>query len=266
MDKDNTFKGLGPKEAEFVARLTYEKKTIVSVKDIDAFLPSDYKYRNQFLYSLKKKKILTPIKRGFYVFAPIETLKSGIRVNELLIPSVFFPRNNYYIGYSTIFNYYGFTEQLFQTVYVLNTSLSEKRVICSITYNFIKVSDNRMYGIDTIIIQGTEVLISSKERTLIDLIYFNKPIGGISAAVEILKKIIVQKGCDINKLIEFTARFPNATVRKRIGTILEGMGTPKAALRPLVKSVENTAISSLTGTRKGTLNKTWRVIVNDTQK
>ncbi|MFH1260015.1 MAG: hypothetical protein ABII74_09480 [Elusimicrobiota bacterium] len=49
MDKRNTFIGLGPKEAEFVARLTYEKKTIISVREIDSFLPAGYKYRNQFL-------------------------------------------------------------------------------------------------------------------------------------------------------------------------------------------------------------------------
>jgi len=266
MDKKNTFRGLGPKETELVARLTYEKKTIVSVEEIDSFMPPGYKYRNQFIYNLKQKKILTPIKRGFYVFTPIETVQSGVRINELLIPPVFFPRKNYYIGYSTMFNYHGFTEQLFQTVYVLSTSLSEERIVCGVSYKFLKVSNNRMYGIETISVQGCDVTVSSKERTLIDLIYFNKPVGGIVAAVGILKKIIEQKNCNMNKLIEFAVRFPNVTVRKRIGVVLENLGISKAALRPLSKSVENTAISSLTGSRKGTLNKTWRVIVDDTQK
>lgn len=266
MDKINTFIGLGPKETEFVSRLTYDKKTIVSVEEIDSFMPPGYKYRNQFLYNLKQKKILTPIKRGFYVFTPIETVQSGVRINELLIPSVFFPRKNYYIGYSTMFNYYGFTEQLFQTVYVLNTSLSEERIVCGVSYKFLKVSNNRIYGIQIISVQGGDVLVSSKERTLIDLIYFSKPVGGIYSAVEILKNIIERKNCDINKLIDFTARFPNVTARKRIGVVLENLGISKVALRLLIKSVEDTAISSLTGSRKGTLNKTWRVIVDDTQK
>lgn len=56
MGNKNTFSGLGPKEAELVARLSYEKKTIVSSKDIDGFLPADFKYRNQFVYTSGRKK------------------------------------------------------------------------------------------------------------------------------------------------------------------------------------------------------------------
>ena len=140
MDIKNTFSGLGPKEAEFVARLTYEKKSIVSAADIDGFLPPGFKYRNQLVYTLKQKKILTPIKRGFYIFTPLESIPTGLRVNEFLIPPLFFPRKDYYIGYSTMFNYYGFIDQLFQTVYVLNTSLFRERTICGASFKFLKVS------------------------------------------------------------------------------------------------------------------------------
>ena len=266
MKKNNTFKGLGPKETGFVARLSYEKKTIVSVDEIDSFLPSNYKYRKQFVYNLKQKKILTPIKRGFYIFTPIESVRSGVRVNELIIPSVFFPRKNYYIGYSTMFNYYGFIDQLFQTVYVINTSLSKERTVCGVSYKFLEVPKNRMYGVETIKVQGSDVLVSSRERTLVDMIFFNKPVGGINSAIGILKKEIEKGSCNINKLIEYASLFPNVTVRKQIGVVLESMGIDSSTLRSLIKSVEKTSLSSLTGSRRGTLNKTWRVIVNDSQK
>lgn len=154
-----------------------------------------------------------------------------------------------------MFNYYGFTEQLFQTVYVLNTSLCRAKNICGISYKFLKVPYNRMYGIETININNTDIMVSSKERTLIDLIYFNKPVGGVSPAVNILKEIIIKKECDINKLIEYTAIFPNVTVRKRIGVVLQNIGIKTSVLRPLAKSVENTAISSLNASRRGEINK-----------
>ncbi len=262
MNSKNTFCGLGPKEAEFVARLTYEKKTILSAADLAGFLPLGYKYRNQLVYTLKQKKILTPIKRGFYVFTPLESIPTGLRVNEFLIPPLFFPRKDYYIGYSTMFNYYGFIEQLFQTIYVLNTSLFRERTICGASFKFLKVSADRMYGIETIRVDDTDVQVSSRERTLVDLIYFNKPVGGIEKAVEIMARIVKEKGCDIAKLVEYASLFPNATVRKRIGVVLEGLETDKTTLIPLVESVKNTAVSSFTGSRKGTLNKTWRIIVD----
>ena len=266
MDIKTTFSGLGPKEAEFVARLTYEKKSIVSAADIDGFLPPGFKYRNQLVYTLKQKKILTPIKRGFYVFTPLEAIPTGLRVNEFLIPPLFFPRKDYYIGYSTMFNYYGFIDQLFQTVYVLNTSLFRERTICGASFKFLKVSRDRMYGIETIKVDDTDVQVSSRERTLVDLIYFNKPVGGVEKAVEILAKIVKEKGCDTKRLVEHASLFPNATVRKRIGVVLEGLGIEKTILAPLAESVKETAISSFKGSRKGTLNKTWRVIIDAPQK
>jgi predicted transcriptional regulator of viral defense system len=266
MNSKTTFSGLGPKEAQFVARLTYEKKTILSAADIAGFLPAGFKYRNQLIYTLKQKRILTPIKRGFYVFSPLEAIPTGLRVNEFLIPPLFFPRKDYYIGYSTMFNYYGFSDQFFQTVYVLNTSLFRERTICGASFKFLKVSKDRMYGIETIRVDDTDVKVSSRERTLVDLIYFNRPVGGVENAVEILARIVREKACDIGKLVESASLFPNATVRKRIGVVLEGLGIKKTILALLVESVEKTAISSLTDSRKGTLNKMWRVIIDASQK
>ena len=266
MALNNTSKTLGPIETNIVARLTYEKKTIVTVEDLDRLFKLSPENRKQVVFRLKKKKVLTPIKRGAYVFSPLEAGPEGTGVDELLIPPFFFPEKNYYVGYSTMFNYFGLTEQLFQTVYVLNTSIRMERIICGISYKFIKIPEKRMYGLETIKVKDVDVNISSKERTLIDLLYFNKPVGGISGAVEIVTQIMKEKKCDIKKLVEYAARFPNITTRKRIGVILERMGVCDAALKPLIKSVKDTAICSLNRSRKGKLNKKWRVIVNDSQK
>ncbi|MDP2923112.1 MAG: type IV toxin-antitoxin system AbiEi family antitoxin [Candidatus Omnitrophota bacterium] len=266
MTPKNTSKTLGPIETDIVARLTYEKKTIVTAGDFDRLFNLSPNDRKQVVFRLKKKKILSPIKRGVYAFSPLEAGPEGTGVDELLIPPLFFPKKNYYVGYSTVFNYYGFTEQLFQTVYVLNTTMRMERIICGISYKFIRILENRMYGLETIKVKDADVNISSRERTLIDLLYFNKPVGGITAAVEIFTEIVKNKKCDIKKLIEYAARFPNITTRKRIGLILEGIGASDTILKPLIKSVEETAVSSFDGSRKGTLNKKWRVIVNDSRK
>ena len=266
MTPKNTSKTLGPIETNIVARLTYEKKTIVTIEDLDQLFKLSPEDRKQIVFRLKKKKILTPIKRGAYIFSPLEAGPEGTGVDELLIPPLFFPQKNYYVGYSTMFNYYDFTEQLFQTVYVLNTTMRMEKIICGLSYKFLRIPENRMYGLETIRVKDTDVKISSKERTLIDLLYFNKPVGGINSAVEIFTEIINNKKCNIKKLIEYAARFPNITTRKRIGLILDELGIDDFTLRPLRKSVEKTAVSSFNGSRKGTLNKKWRAIVNDSRK
>ena len=265
MVSKNTLKGLGPIEANIVARLTYEKKTIVTTKDFDTLFSLSPEDRKQLVFRLKKKNILTPIKRGAYIFSPLETGPTGTGVDELLIPPLFFPKKNYYIGYSTMFNYYGFIEQLFQTVYVLNVSVSKEKIICGLSYKFLKVPENRMYGLETIKVRDTDVIISSKERTLIDLLYFNKPVGGVDSANKIFVRTVKDKKCDIKKLVAHAARFPNVTTRKRIGVLLETLGISDLILKPLIKSVEKTSISSFSASRKGKFNKKWRVIINDSR-
>ena len=123
-----------------------------------------------------------------------------------------------------------------------------------------------MCGQETISIKGKDVIVSSKERTLIDLIDYNKPVGGIEAAADILKRFVEEKKCDIKKLIDYTVRFPKIKTRKRIGLILENAGVRDALLKPIEKSIKRTSLISFTNNRKGTINEKWRAIVNDSQR
>lgn len=258
----NTVRRLGPIESRIIARLTYEAKILISAEEMDNLFKLSAVDRAKVVSRLKKKNILVPVKRGLYVFSPLEAGPLGRGIDEMLIPPLYLPENNYYIGYSTMFNYYGFTEQIFQTLYVLNTSFNKKKIICGIAFKFLKISENKMYGIKTIKIKERDIMISDKERTLIDLLYFNKPVGGISVAADIFARIIQEKQCNLKRLIAYASKFPNVTIRKRTGILLESLGISEPDLNPLVKSIKGTAISSLGKTRKGRLNKKWRVIVN----
>ena len=165
-----------------------------------------------------------------------------------------------------MFNYYGFTEQLFQTLYILNTSISKEKIICRVPCRFVKISEDRLYGLEGVKIENQEILVSSKEKTMIDLLYFNKPVGGIQPATEIFSQIVKRKKCDIQKLVEYATKFPNVTVRKWTGVLLEKAGIAEALLKPLAKSVKNTALSSLGKSRKGKLSKKWKAIINASQQ
>lgn len=262
----NTMTSLSKTEVEIVARLIYEEKDIVTAKELDSYLPSNFPYRNQLVYSLKKKRVLIPIKSGVYIFVPLDAVPTGRRVSEFLIPPVFFPQNDYYIGYSTMFNYYNFTDQQFQTVCVLNPRISRARTIAGLSFKFTKISPEKMYGLEKISIKNKEVIVSSKERTLVDLIYYNKPVGGINEAADILERFVKKDKCDIKKLIDFTVRFPVIKTRKCIGLALEKTGVSESLLRPLERSVKKTSLISFSDNRKGKINEKWRAIVNDPQR
>ena len=155
--QDNTIdKYLGPKETQVIARLSYEKVSIVTKEQFDEWFKFNQSLRKQLIFRLKKKGILTTIKRGVYFYSPLESGPAGSNINEFLIPPVFFPKGNYYIGYATMYNYYGFTDQLFQVMYILNTSLQREKVIGSMRFKMIKISPNRMYGLEKIKVKDAQ--------------------------------------------------------------------------------------------------------------
>lgn len=258
----------GPKETEVISRLSYEKATLITKGYFDKLFGQSLLTR-QIIYQLKKKGILKPIIKGIYYYSPLESGPAGRKINEFLIPPVLFPKGNYYLGYSTMYNYHGLTEQIFQTFYILNTSLQREREICGISFKLLKVPANRMYGLEKVKIGESQVIVSDRERTLIDLVYFPDPVGGLKEALELFREASLSSKTDLKKLIKYTSIFPSVSTRKRIGVVLEKAGVSKQMLAPLIKSVKNRNTPvALSGskTRRGEINNTWKVIIDDSRQ
>ncbi len=264
MKKNTIEKYLGPKETEVIARLSYEKVSLFTKEQFDGWFGFDQALRKQIIFRLKRKGILTTIKRGVYFYSPLESGPVGSNINEFLIPPVFFPKGNYYIGYSTMYNYYGFTDQIFQVMYILNTSLQREKTIGNMQFKMVKISAKKMYGLEKIRIKDTEVIVSDKERTLVDLVYASQPVGGLKRAFEIFKEQIKSKKIDTGKLIKYALKFPNVATRKRIGFALEQAGLKEKQLGLLLKNVRKTSLVPLypSTSRKGRINRKWMVIEN----
>jgi predicted transcriptional regulator of viral defense system len=207
---------------------------------------------------------LTAIKRGIYFFSPLESGPAGSSINEYLLPSVFFPKGNYYVGYATMYNYYGFTDQIFQTMYILNTSLQREKTIGSMRFKMVKIPVRRMYGLEKITIKDTVVIVSDREKTLVDMFYFPGAVGGLKRAFEILKEQVKGRKTEVSKLVKYAARFPSISARKRIGFALEKAGVSDKKLEPLLRSVRKSSLVTLypSASRKGKINKKWMVIEN----
>lgn len=262
--KNNTTQYISPREREVIARLAYEKTAIITQGQFNKYFRFPRRVREKILFRLKKKGILTTIKKGVYFYSPLESGPAGSRINEFLIPPVFFPKDNYYIGYSTMYNYYGFTDQIFQTLYILNSSLQREKTIGSMRFKMIKIPTKRMFGLENIKIKDTEVVVSNRERTLVDLFYFPGPVGGLKRAFVILKEQVEDRKTDINRLIKYAVKFPNILMKKRIGFVLEQAGLKDKTLEPLLKRVKKTSLVTLypSKSRKGKINTKWMVIEN----
>jgi predicted transcriptional regulator of viral defense system len=162
----------------------------------------------------------------------------------------------YYIGYSTVFNPYGFTDQVAQVVYIVNEKYSIGKTIFGVKYKMIKVLPNRLYGLEIRKIKNEDIAFSKKERAMVDVFEFYD----MKKAYDILTSQIDK--IDIKVFIEYVAQYPVQKIRRRIGYFLEKLGADKKLLSRI--DVGKTGYSSLynTGSNKGRVDNKWRVIVN----
>jgi len=264
MKNNTTKKYLSPRERDVISRLSYEKLTIVTKEQLDAFFKFPLAVRNKVIFNLREKGILKNIKKGVYFYSPLESGPEGMNINEFLIASVLFPDGNYYVGYSTMYNYYGFTDQIFQVMFLLNTILKREKVIGNIFFKMIKVSTKRMFGLGKVKVEDAEVIVSDRERTLVDLIYYPNPVGGLEIAFDILRDQVNNKKIDTRKLIKYASLFPSVSTRKRIGFCLDQSGFNEKEFTPLLKSIKGTSLATLYNlkSRRGKINKKWGIIEN----
>lgn len=161
-----------------------------------------------------------------------------------------------------MFNSYGLTGQIPQTTFLINTSLSGERIMNGLAYKFIKVKEEYMYGtVEQELSDGTKILVSDKERTMVDFVYK----WGIVIAKEKIEEVIKKKECDIDKFISYALHFPRVTVRKCIGVILDKAGISEKLTNPLYETIKNTSLTSANyKSFAGNINKKWKIIINDT--
>lgn len=250
-------------EIELISRLEYEGVKVLSRRYLLELYENDAQKVDYLLSDLAKKGRLKQLARTKYLVVPIKAPYQEWGENEFIIADALMDGKDYYIGYNNMFNFYGFTQQISQTTFILNTRSSKRKTIDAKMYKFIKVSKNKLYGLTVLEVDGTNVSISDKERTLVDLIYYFKPLGSIKEALMVMKSEI--KRIDLDKLIIYAARFPNIATRKRIGYSLSNSRIEDDVLEPLVNSIpKNDTLTPLyePRSRRGKIDKKWKLIVS----
>lgn len=256
------YKSLSRDELYLISRAEYEKKKLITTQYVQGIFNDNKKAAN-LLNRLAQKGRFIQIEKGKYILVPIKAPNQLWTPNEFMLAKLWMDKTPYYIGYFTMYNYWGFTEQIPQTIFVLNTKKSCVKIIGNIMYKAVKIDKSKYYGIQEIKIDDEIVFISDKERTLVDFIY--NPIGPF----ENIKKVlgITWKQIDMDKFVKYLILFPAVSVRKRAGYILETLNCPDSYLKKIQKTTGNKGTYSLLNpsgqSRKGKLNKDWRIIVNE---
>ncbi len=246
---------LSAKEIELLNRLEYEGKDIYTRDDIISFC-ADSQKADYLIRKLLKKGRLKKIIKNIYLFVPMKAPGGQWAGNEYLIAKALARGAQYYIGYSDVFNSYGFTDQVAQLIHVVNDRYSMLKTIFGVRYKLIKVLPDRIYGLEARKIKNEDVVFPKKERAMIDAFEFYD----VKKAYSILSSQIGKLNMPV--FIEYLSQYPVQKIRRRIGYFLEKLGINKKLLEKI--DVGQKGYSSLydSGSNKGKIDKPWRLIIN----
>lgn len=246
---------LSIKEIDLITRLEFEGKEIYTRKEINFYCANRQK-GDYLIKKLLEKKRLKKIIKNTYLFIPMKAPQGKWAGNEYLIAKALVNGAKYYIGYSSVFNSYGFTEQIAQMIHVINDKYSVKKTIDGVRYKLIKVLPDRIYGLETRKIGREDIVFASKQRALLDTFEFYDVKRAYSILTEQFENI------DMAVFVDYAARYPVQIIRRRIGFFLERLGASQKMLTGIDPGQKGYSFLYDTEEKNGKANKKWRVIIN----
>ena len=239
---------------DFLSKLAREGETF-NFDDAYKITRINKHYLRKILYRLEKRGAIERIEKGKYIIIPLGAEKGKYTLNEFVIGSLLV--KPYAISYWSALNHYGLTEQIPTTVFVQTTSWKEKQNIkvFGINYKIVRVKEAKFFGIRKEWIEGTQINITNREKTIVDCLDKPQYCGGI---IEVAKALKSGK-YDTEKLSEYAKRIGNSGVRRRLGYLAEILGINIKL--PDVKT-RNYLYLDPTMSKRGRKNAKWRLIIN----
>jgi predicted transcriptional regulator of viral defense system len=177
------------------------------------------------------------------------------------------------ISHWSALSYHGLTEQIPRRVFVLTSARSVPRLrgaraaagndryaVGGTGYQFVQVKPERFFGVQEVWVDESRVKVTDPERTLLDGLMAPQYCGDFGEVLHAFE----MRGAklDVERIIEYALKLDAATV-KRLGWVLERLGTPPARLEPLrVTSIKGFRVLDPTGPRRGPCNAEWSIQLN----
>ena len=254
---------LGDKGSDLLTKMSRQGKRLFTIEDAAKAYDSSRTGLRKLVFTLVKRGWLQRIENGKYLILPFEAGREGEWTeHEFIIASYLV--EPYYIGFRSALNYYGYTEQVSRTVFIISTrrKLKPALEISGVTYRFVYMNQRKFFGATQITLNGYLVNISDREKTIVDCLDRLEFAGGIT---EVAKAISYgREELDFVKMAEYAMKNGNGAVSKRLGYLLEILEIKSdAAISKLRENIGNSyALLDTLASRKGQHVQRWKVIVN----
>jgi predicted transcriptional regulator of viral defense system len=259
---------LGNLSSRFFAYVQLKKKDIVHIGELSAILGITGSQERDLLRRLSGSGWIVRLKRGVYLVPPRIPAGGKYSPGSALILQKLMEEDDgkYQICGPTAFNFYGLDDQIPSVTYVYNNRISGSREIGRLTFQFIKIADERLGAINLLRTrEGAEVIYSSKARTLMDAVYDWSRFNSLPRGYDWIRQEIEKDLKLASKLVEATVQYGNQATARRIGYLLDSFIQTFRIINRLQRQLSDSSalIPWIPGRpTKGTVNRKWGVIVN----
>ncbi len=254
---------LGELGSNLLTEMSRQGKRIFTFEDAAKFYGSRSSALRELLSTLVERRWLLRVEKGKYLILPFEAGREGEWTeHEFIIASYLI--EPYYIGFRSALNYYGYTEQVSRTVFVVSTRRKFKPAleVAGVTYRFVCMSQHKFFGASEVALDGRKVNISEPEKTIVDCLDRLEYCGGV---VEVAKALWYGRDeLDFVRMADYARKAGNKAVNQRLGYLLETLesGTEKAFTLLRTSLSKRYAPLDTLGSSKGRYIDRWKVMVN----
>ena len=259
---------LGSLSSRFFAYVQLKKLDIVRTGEIAPILSITGSQERDLFRRLSDSGWILRLKRGVYLVPSRIPAGGKYSPGAALILQKLMEeeKGKYQICGPTAFNFYGLDDQIPSVTYLYNNRISGKRSIGSLTFQFIKVADERLGAVNAVSTrENMEMIYSSKARTLMDAVYDWSRFNSLPRGYDWIKGEIKNEPKLASELIEATAKYGNMATTRRIGYLLDTLVRNPRMMNRLQRqlSTSSSLIPWIPGrSAKGTINRNWGIIVN----
>lgn len=236
-----------------------------TVEDASRALATSSQEAKRFLAYLASRGWLTRIRRNLYSTVPLDaTIPADWREDSWVVAERTF--SPCYIGGWSACEHWHLTEQIFQDTVVVTArpGRHRRRVIQGAGFLLRGVTEEKLFGLETVWRVQVPVKVSNPSRTLVDLLDAPELGGGMRQVAEIAGEYFGSEHRRDDLLLTYVERLGNRSIYKRLGYLIEVLGIAAPTLTDTCQRNMSSGFAALDPALppSGPLLTRWRLRVN----
>jgi len=224
----------------------FNSRTFAALFDLDAVQTA------RLLARMEGEGLVAKVERGKYLLlglTPEQVLSNHLFIGSHLVTPG-------YVSFWSALHFYGFTEQVPQTVFISTTIKKPAVVFRGITYQVIQLEPHQFFGYQREMHGDLPVLIADEAKALIDSLHRPRYAGGVAEVAKALKNAL--DTLSVETLVAYTNTMGSRSLGSRLGYLLELLGIEAEGLE-----ISNGPVNLESNRGRGGLfNARWQVYAN----